>query len=55
MDLTGLLDPAPGAVKISLEAMKHKIWWRFLVERRGVGVVYNSLSDFFSQQPNDQN
>lgn len=54
MDLTGLLDPALGAVKISLEA-KHKIWWRFLVERRDVGVVYNSLSGFFGQQPNDQN
>lgn len=55
MDLTGLLDPALGAVKISLEAKKHNIWWRFLVERRGVGVVYNSLSDCFGQQPNDQN
>lgn len=37
MDLTGLLDLALGAIKISLEAKKHNIWWRFLVERGGGG------------------
>lgn len=37
MDLTGLLDLALGAVKISLEAKKHSILWRFLAERGGMG------------------
>lgn len=30
MVLTGLLDLALGAVKISLEAEKHNTWWSFL-------------------------
>lgn len=53
MDLTGLLDLALGAVKISLEAKKHNTWWSFLFAF--LSFLLSSLSDCFNQQPNDQN